>query len=138
MGMMGAGLSMIGGLVQGMGAMQAHEAQAKAYEYNAAVSERNMGVIDDQTYAAANDQIRENRREYHSMLASMAAAGYSRTGSAYDVMLDNVRQGTTDVRRVIYKGKLMYIEEEDAKNLAEMGAAAERQAGQLAMVAGIL
>lgn len=138
MGMMGAGLSMIGGLVQGMGAMQAHEAAAAAHEYNAAVAERNRGVILEQTEQAIKDTQVLNRRLYSSIRATYAANGVTLTGSSFDVLMDTIHEKQLDISRIRYKGQLLALEQQDTQNLEEMGAAAEHQAGQLAMVAGIL
>ncbi len=138
MGMMSAGLGMIGGVVQAMGAMQAAEAEAKAHEYNAAVAERNRGVIHEQTFAAYVEQLGKNTRELHAIRGKFAANGITMTGSALDVIMDTTREQALEVQRIRYTGRLLEIEQIDKKNLELMGADSARKAGQISAAAAII
>jgi hypothetical protein len=138
MAMMGAVLGVVGGIVQGMGAMQAHNAQAKADEYNAAVAERNRAVIHEQTLASIDDQQIANRRNMNAIRGMFAANGLSFTGSTTDLVLDQFRTDALGIQRISYKGKLQEIEQTDKQNLDLMGAADEHSAAGLSLVSGIL
>lgn len=138
MGAMGAILSVVGGVVQGMGAMQAHEAEAKAHEYNAAVDTRNIAVIEQQGQAQLEDQALANLRDLHAIRGMFAANGVSFTGSATDVVLDTVKAQTLGQQRTAYATRLKVIQTQDDRNLELMGASAERQAGSISMISGII
>jgi hypothetical protein len=138
MAMMGAVLGVVGGVVQGIGAMQAHNAQAKADEYNAAVAVRNQQVIHEQTAAAIDDQQRADKRDLSAIKVAFASNGLSYTGSATDLMLDTVNAKALGIQRISYRGQLQEIEQTDKQNLDLMGAADERQAAGLSLVSGIL
>jgi hypothetical protein len=138
MGAMSGGLSIIGGLVGAMGAMQQAEAEAKAHEYNAAVAERNRGTIHEQTYAAVDDALRARSREIDNIRGKFAANGMTYTGSALDVMSDTIREEALGIQRTQYRGRLAEIEQIDTKNLELMGADAARKAGTISAVSSIL
>jgi len=138
MGMLGAGLGIIGGIMQGMGQAAQYKAAARAHKYNAMVAERNAGVIRDQGDAAIADQQLSNLREYHMMLGRFSANGASFTGSAYDVLLDTVHTRTLDVKRIEYKTQLALIGNQDTQNLEEMGADDANKAASFSMVSGII
>jgi len=138
MSMLSAGLSVVGGAVGAMGAMQEAEAEASAHEYNAAVAERNRKVIAQQTYQVKKDTKLDNRREKWGIRAKYAANGLAMTGSAMDVMADSMRTQALNVRRIEYKGKLLELEQEDTRNLELMSADAARAAGKISAVSSIL
>ena len=138
MGMMSAGLGLIGGVIQGMGAKQQADAQAAAHEYNAQVAYRNIGVIRDQTWAAGADVAEKDQRALYAIRGKFAANGVTLTGSAMDVMMDTANVMALDFSRVHYQGTIQTIEEVDKMNLEKMAADADRQAGNISMVAGIL
>jgi hypothetical protein len=136
--MMGAVLGVVGGIVQGVGAMQAHEAQAKADEYNAAVATRNSQVIKEQTAASIDDQAHANARQLSAIRGMFLANGISQTGSMMDAILDQARTDALGIQRKQYAGQLQVIEQTDKYNLDKMGAADERAAGSISLVSGIL
>jgi hypothetical protein len=138
MGMMSAGLGLIGGVVQGMGAKQAADAQAAAHDYNAKVAERNIGVIRDQTWAAGADIAEKDQRTMYAIRGKFAANGVTLGGSALDVMMDTSNTLALNFSRVHYQGTIQTIEEIDKMNLEKMAADADRQAGNISMAAGIL
>lgn len=138
MGAMGAVLGVVGGLVQGMGAMQAHEAEAKAHEYNAAVDTRNIEIIKQQGEAQLQDQAEANMRDTASIRGMFAANGLSLTGSATDYFLDLFKHQYLGQQRTAYATTLKVIQTEDDRNLELMGASAEKSAGSISMVSGIL
>lgn len=138
MSMLSAGMSIIGGAVSAMGAMQAAQAEADAHRYNAAVAERNKDVLRDQYAQAIIDQRLENKRTMSSIRALYGNSGMSMTGSALDVMADTKRELVLEARRIGYKSHLAQIEQMDKKNLELMGADAAETAGTISAVSAIL
>lgn len=138
MSLLSAGMSVIGGAVSAMGAMQQAEAEAQAHEYNAAVATRNQKIIHQQTKAAKQDQRLQNRRTLSTIRTLYGVSGFSMTGSALDVMADTKREQLLDVKRIGYKGKLAEIEQIDKRNLELMGADSARAAGSISAISAIL
>ena len=138
MGAMGAVLGVVGGIVQGVGAMQAHKAEAAAHEYNAAVALRNRDIIHQQTAATIADQQEADVREMASIRGMFANMGLSYTGSATDLTRDALAAKYLGVQRISYRGTLAEIEQTDKYNSEKMGANAERDAAPISMIAGIL
>jgi hypothetical protein len=136
--MMAAGLSMIGGLVQGIGAMKQYQAQAQADRYNAAVAVRNKQIISEQTAAQTADQLEANRRQISSIRALFLTNGMSQTGSMMDAMRDQIRTNALGIERINYAGQLKEIEQTDKYNLAEMSASDADSAAGISLVSGIL
>lgn len=138
MAMMGAVLGVVGGLVQGIGAMQAHNAQAKADEYNAAVATRNISIIHDQATATIDDQTAANRRDLNTIRTMFANNGLSFTGSATDQMMGTMNAMSLGIQRIRYREALGVADQTDKYNLDMMGASDEHAAAGLSMVSGIL
>jgi hypothetical protein len=166
MSMLSMGLSLIGGVVQGIGAAQQAKAQAaqaeaqakqaeavaEAHDYNAAVAKRNIVVIRQQGAAEIQDELVTEKRTTASVRGMFAANGSSNTGSALDVMMDTIRQLKLGELRTGYKTELAVIQEQDQKRLEIMAAKENRigaqayvdqgkadlQAGQISMISGIL
>lgn len=138
MGAMGAILGVVGGVVQGIGAMQAHEAEAQAHEYNAAVDARNIEVVKQQGQAEIQDQAEANRRDTATIRGMFASNGVSMTGSMNDVFYDLFKTQVLGQQRLNYATTLKVIQIQDDKNLQEMGTEAEHQAGTISMISGIL
>ena len=138
MTMLSAAMSVVGGAVSAMGAIQQGQAEAQAHEYNAAVATRNEKIIGQQTKAAQKDQRLENRRTLHSIRALYGMSGFSATGSVLDVMADTTREQILDVKRIGYRGKLAQLEQRDRRNLELMGADSAKAAGTISAVSAIL
>jgi hypothetical protein len=159
-------MSVVGGIVQGIGAMQAGEAQAaqqeaqaaqaeavaESHDYNVAVDERNVGVIREQTAAAIEDQQLLDVRTMATIQGLYASAGVTNTGSAMDVELDASKSMKLNRARIGYKGAISIVELRDDIVLEKMAAAqqrigaqaymdqagASRTAGMISMVSGVL
>jgi hypothetical protein len=135
---MAAGLSVVGGLVGAMGAMQAANAKAQAYTYNKMVAQRNVGVIRDQTRIQVADQKQDNKRTLHTYRAMYAHVGIDSFGSPMDVMYDTATAMNAGIRRIQYRGKLAIIEQVDQANLDQMGAENAIKEGQISAISSIL
>lgn len=144
---MGAVMGVVGGIVQGIGAMQAGEAQAaqqeaqarqaeavaESHDYNAAVDERNIGVIREQTAAAVADQQLLDVRTMATIQGLYASAGVTNTGSAMDVQLDASKSMKLNRARIGYKGAISIVELRDDIVLEKMAASAQREGAQAYM-----
>lgn len=136
--MMSGLMSVVGGAVQAMGAMQQAEAEAKAHEYNAAVAERNRETIKEQAFAGIRDQVRTDARQMANIRGKFAANGITMGGSALDVMVDTRFEQELGIERTRYAAGLAEIEQIDTKNLELMGAENARKAGKISAAAALL
>lgn len=138
MGAMSGVLGMIGGVMQGIAGQQAHEAEAQAHEYNAAVALRNKQTIWEQGAAAQADQLEATTRNAATMRGILAWSGLSFTGTSTDAMYDQFKEDELTRHRIWYRTAVAMAQEQDTYNTETMGAAAQRDAGQMSLIAGIL
>lgn len=107
------GATVAGGVISAMGALQAGKAQEAAANRDAAISERNKKIADqDRIQAmrtaqlAAEDKRRENTRQLASMRAAYGSSGFDLAGSSLDVLADASEEMALDERRVEYEGRV--------------------------------
>lgn len=131
-------LSIVGGVVSAIGAMQAAGAQAAAAEYNAKVAERNRIATLQQADAEAVDKMKENRRVLGSIRANIGAAGIDLAGSPLDVIGDTAIEQNLDVAKIKYNGQVKAVGFEDAAVLDKMEASSARTAGFFNAASGLL
>jgi hypothetical protein len=139
------GATLVSGVISAMGAMQAADAQASAYERDAAISERNKVIADQdrqQAVATANiaaqDKRRSNRRQLAAMRAAYGSTGFDMSGSPLDILADTSTEMALDERRIEYEGtvrnregalQMLYLQE-DADG-SRMAAKNTRKAGRI-------
>lgn len=138
MALVSAAVSIIGGVVGAIGAMQQANAQARAAEYNAKVAERNRLAILDQTDHEAADAGLENRRRMSAIRSQYGASGIELAGSPLDVLTDTAIEQEYDVKKIRYSGQLEAIGKTDEANLYRMEAKSARAAGGISAVGAFL
>lgn len=140
------GATLIGGAVSAMGAIQAGKAEAAAHNRDAAISDRNKIIADqDRQQAvrtstiAAEDKRRENRRQYAAIRAAYGSSGLDLSGSALDVLADTSTEMALDERRVEYEGtvknregalSMLYLQED--ADQSRMKAKTAKQSSRIA------
>jgi hypothetical protein len=133
--------SLIGGVIQGAGAIQQGNAQAAAEEARAKMAERQREInatqasFESQRTGQQLDRIRGNNR------AAGAERGLSDTGSLVDVADDNNFEAAQDLEAIRYRaegehGNLLY-EERAAKQRARSARTAGRIGGFGAVLGGV-
>lgn len=146
------GGTIVSGLVSAAGAISSANASAAAAKRDAAISERNKILADqDRQQAvrtadiAAEDKRRENRRLLATMKASYGSTGLELTGSPLDVLADTSEEMALDERRISYEGKvknregalqMLYLQE-DADS-SRMKAKTYKRAGMLSAVSSLV
>ena len=105
------GATVIGGAISAMGAIQAGKAQQAAANRDAAISERNKVIADQDRVQsvrtaelAAEDKRRANRRQMAAMRAAYGSSGFDLAGSPLDVLADTAQEMAVDERRISYEG----------------------------------
>lgn len=108
---------------------KAAEAQAKAFDFEAATSERNAQIVKDQALQDEATQRVMARRAIGSMAANYAASGITREGSVLDVLSDSVATAEMDSLNIRRKGDLAYQGYMNAASFAHYKARYTREAG---------
>lgn len=131
------GATVIGGAVSAMGAIQAGKAQEAAANRDAAISERNKVIANQDRIQsvrtaelAAEDKRRENRRQFAAMRAAYGSSGFDLAGSPLDVLADTATDMALDERRVSYEGTVRNREGALSMLYLQENADASRMAGK--------
>lgn len=134
-----AGMSLLGGVIQGMASYQASMAQAAAAEYNAKIQRRNAIAARDQASAEMDDSRRDGRRRLDRVRSLYAASGVvADAGSALDVFQDQAVENKLAEMRIAYKGRVREIGHQEQAVLDKMEARSARSAASIGMAAGVI
>jgi hypothetical protein len=133
------GLSLAGGVMQGMAARNASLAQAQAAQYNAAIQERNARAAVDQASAERGDARRDSRRRLDRIRSLYAGSGIDAgAGSALAVFQDQATEDKLQQMRISYKGRIRETGYKEQAVLDKMEARSARSAASLGMAAGVI
>lgn len=138
MGILGAGMSLIGGIAQGNAAKQAADAKAAESAANASLQRRQAGI--EQTtsqYQQAQKEVQLRKLEGNQINA-YAGSGLTLSGSPTDVITDATREGMLDVAAIRWNSDLKAGNLNYQGAINDMNAANQRKAGSLAQTAGII
>ena len=133
-----AGVSAMGSIQEGQAAKAQADAQAKASEYNAAVTRIQADVARQQAGAREEQQRRGARQVMGRQRAAIAQSGVGFIGSALDIAEQSAAAAELDALTMRYEGELA------ARGLLAQaegdlyGAKVQRAAGKQAQTAGYL
>lgn len=144
--------SVAGGVIASQGAQQAAAGQAKAGYYNAnafdnaaSASERNANIARSNARLEAQDQRVKNRAVQGQIRAAYGSSGLSIDGSPLDVLEATAVEQELDVDKILYRGDVTALGEEDKAQsyraqaeLARMGAGNSLVAGNYASATALL
>lgn len=128
-------MSIIGGLMQAQGQIQAGDAAGDAYDFNANVSDQNA---EQAIKLSAQDERRQRihgRKAVGEMRASYGASGVTAEGSPSDVLAESMASAELDALNIRYAGEsraanfrneatIARFNSSNARSGARMGAAA--------------
>lgn len=123
-GLVGAGISAAGSIMQGQQAQQMAEMQAKAYEQQAQ-AEQQASAFEAQRERRKQELLQANAR------AQVGASGVAFQGSPTEVLTANAREGQLDIAAIRYGSQLR-------QNALKTQAGISRFSGQQAKSASML
>lgn len=131
-------LSIIGGIVSGIGAMQQANAAA-ASEQAQAEARRRQAVIDQDSGAyKAQQQQRQVDRVLGRQRASFLSSGVALSGSAAEVIDESAMEGALDVAAIRWNSQLSADNERYNAKINDMNAANARAAAPIAFITPVL
>lgn len=140
-GVMGA----MGASAGASGAASASTYNARVYERQAQIAERNKQIALDKAGVAATDQKYKNRAVQGQIRAAYGSSGLSVDGSPLDVLEATSIEQNLDVEKILYSGQLEAIGEQDKADsyrmqaqLAYMGSSSALVAGEYGMATSLI
>jgi hypothetical protein len=124
--------------VTAYGQYQQGQAQERAYNYQAAVQERNAQIAKQNADYDAQRQSSRLRRAIGSQRAAVLASGIQMEGTALELQQDTVQQGEMDRLAILYGGEINYQSARSEAELARMQGKAAGQAGTTAAFGTVL
>lgn len=127
--MSGAELLIIGAAVSAVGAVQQGIAASNASKYNAKIAEQNAKVIREQTSEQMRMRRVQARKETGAAVAAYGASGVSLQGSPLDAIEESIFNAEMDVFNIQYQGRLDEISQLNQAKLYRYQAKSERIGG---------
>ena len=129
----------VGTAVSAYGQYQAGKAQQKAYEYNAAIQERNAQIARDQAAYEARRQESRTRKVLASQRVAYSASGFrANVGTALDTLRQTVAEGEMDRMAILYGGSVEAVNQRSQAALSRMQGKAAKTAGTYAAAGTLL
>lgn len=130
--------SVAGGVLSGIGQMQAAKAAASADEYNAKAAEMSAKAEKDAAAAEADDKRRQLMGRRATSIAARGASGVTLAGTPLLVDEDVLGEIELDVARTGQKGAARATQLENQATLDRMTARNQRRAGPISAGASLL
>lgn len=131
-------LSLIGGVISGIGAMQQAKAAA-ASEQAQAEARRRQALIDQDSGAyKAQQQQRQVDRVLGKQRAGFLSSGISLSGSATDVIEESAMEGALDVAAIRWNSQVSADNERYNAKINDMNAKNARASAPIAFLAPVL
>jgi hypothetical protein len=122
-------LSIAGGAIGAIGALQSANATAASADFNAEVAKDNATAIAHQTEATIRDKRVENRRTMGTLRASYGMSGLQLDGSPLDVLEDTAVEQAYDVAKIRYQGRVKAVGQSQQAALFKAEAKSAKKAG---------
>lgn len=133
-----AALSIIGGFISGIGAMQQANAAAES-EKAQAEARRRQAIIDQDSGAyKAKQQQRQVDRVLGKQRAGFLSSGIALSGSASDVIDESTMEGALDVAAIRWNSQLSADNERYNAKINDMNAANAKAAAPIAFITPVL
>lgn len=124
----------VGSIVSGMSAASAAQAQAdaqaRAYEYNAAVSRNNAIAARQAALAEAQQQDRLNSARLGKLTTQIIKQGVALEGTPLLILDEEFEQGELESKKKIYTGEIQATNYQNDSNLQRFYASQARAAGE--------
>lgn len=130
--------SLVGGIVSGIGAMQAAQAQQAQYDAQAQMQERQAEIERRTSLFEQSRADDKAERVFGMQRAGFIANGLSLQGSAFDVAYDTGREHTFDQLAIRWNSKLKQDNYHYSAAVSRMNADAAGQAAGPAFLAPVL
>jgi hypothetical protein len=112
-------------------------ASAASYDRAAAIAGENVGITEASTLVQGYQQTRELQKTLGAQGASVAANGFTNSGSALDIARASAEQGALAHSLIVSQGQITENAYRQQQNSDLSMAAAERAKAQGAMIGGI-
>lgn len=138
-GVIGAGLSVVGGLVGAAGSLESGKQQAAGYEDQAAFADR-QSVLERQAGAYERSRLQSrNDRALGSMKQQYVSAGIdASSGSAREVIEDSAREAALDEEAILYGATIRADNQRFTARLARRNAQAARTGATFNAISSVI
>ena len=133
-----AALSIIGGLISGVGAMQQANAAAESEKAQAEARRRQATIDQDSGAYKAQQQQRNVDRVLGKQRAGFLSSGIALTGSASDVIDESTAEGALDVAAIRWNSQLSADNERYNAKINDMNASNAKAAAPIAFLTPVL